>query len=78
LKERGWLNYGMNVVDSLLKVMSRMVFFRRELRGSAVTGRTFQVRAGFGFLPQKSGGFRVNPPDYFFWAGGWSDNLNIN
>jgi len=30
---------------------------------SAGTGRTFQVQAGFGFLPEKSGGFRVNPPD---------------
>jgi len=42
----------------------------------AVTGRIFQLRAGFGFLPQKSGGFWVNPPDNFFRAFGWSEYLS--
>jgi len=52
---------------------------------SAVTGRTFHVRAGFGFLPQVwrvTIGFQVNPPDIFFRAGGRAGGqntyLNIN
>jgi len=58
-------HYGPSQRPSIISAVNCVSYINR----SAVTGRTFQVQAGFGFLPQKSGGFRVNPPDNFFRVG---------
>jgi len=72
---------GDQVLDSVSIERDLGVLIQDNLKVSAqctrtVTGRTFQVQAGFGFLPQKSGGFTENPPDNYFWAGGWAEYLS--
>jgi len=56
--------YPLKVIGST-RLSNRIEVSRLVVYHSAVKGRTIKVRTGLGVLPNKSCGFRVNPPENF-------------